>query len=102
LKEYTLKFGLHYKINIWHVIYQDRYKFKADCNPELYMGSIDIHTHKRYIYPITEQDYITSMGYEVNPNLSYSRLCPKCKKKFQLTEEDINHYIVLAKFGIKI
>lgn len=102
MKEYTLKFGLHYKMNIWHVIRQEKDVFKSDCNPELYMGSINILAHERYIYPIIDKHFIINMGYTVNYNLSYDRICPTCRKKFQLTEEDINYYIVLAKLGVKI
>jgi len=105
MKEYTLKFGMHYKINTWHVIHtlQDN-RLISSCTSNIYMGSSNRIKEDAYIYPIANEHYgkYYSYGLKTDYNLSFNRICPKCKKKFQLTKEDINHYIVLAKFGIKI
>jgi len=104
LKEYTLKFGLHYKINTWHVCksYNKYKQYLADCNSNIFMGHIETEP-KYYIHPIKKSLWSEiEINLNKNINLNYKNICKKCKKKFQLTEEDINHYIVLAKFGIKI
>ncbi len=55
-----------------------------------------------YIHPITHSLYLKKEIPDNNINLNYEKLCSKCKKKFKVTKEDINHYIVLAKFKVKI
>jgi len=103
LKEYKLKFGLEYSWRKWHVVVHDNEYFIADCDSSIYMGFIKEEPDK-YIYPLVQSLY--SERELDNPDnsikLSYKKLCPKCKKKFKVTQEDINHYLVLAKFGIKV
>ncbi len=112
MKKYNLKFGLYYKYNEWHVCIKDlNYSgdYAAYCNSDIYMGFVEnkpseyIHPIKRPIFTNFDKQIISTLDKAgININLTYNRLCPKCKKKFQLTEEDINHYLVLAKFGIKV
>ena len=100
MKNYNLKFGLQYKNNTWHVVSQENEDaLMADCNKTILMGRLLYSDSNYYIYPIEK---VISITYSVNTQLSYNRLCSKCKKKFNLTQEDINHYIVLAKLKVKI
>lgn len=103
MKEYTLKFGMYYKMNIWHVIHKTGNRLASDCDSQIFMGLTDLTvTMEYYIYPIAVKNRKYGDTYNTDYNLSYNRICPTCKKKFQLTKKDINHYIVLAKLGIKI
>lgn len=100
MKEYNLKFGLEYYKSKWHVVDSTHTTslYISDCNDCIPMGYINFDP-SQYIYPITD---IIGTSYKVDSQLKYKNLCKKCRIKHQLTEEDINHYIVLAKFGIKI
>ena len=102
MKNYNLKFGLQYTGNIWHII--KKYSkhngefLASDCNDAIWMGhSSETYTH--YIYQIKNP---IDVGCVIDTQLSYKNLCCKCRNKYNLTQEDINHYIVLAKFKVKI
>ncbi len=100
MKNYNLKFGLQYKNNTWHVIKKDKPYFVAYCNINILMGHlVYAYGPDYYIYPIKE---LIKVGYNINKQLSFNNICHKCKKKFKVTQEDINHYIVLAKLKVKI
>ncbi len=100
MKNYNLKFGLQYKNNIWHVtISSNKTQLAADCMSSIFMGDIKDEP-RNYIHPILHSLYSREEIHNID--LNYKNLCLKCKKKFNLTQEDINHYIVLAKFKVKI
>ena len=104
MKTYNLKFGLYYKYNNWHVCIKatdesGHEEYIADCDSSVFMGYIDEHPSK-YIHPIEHSLRAGETETELNINLTYKRLCPQCKSKYNLTQKDINHYLVLAKFGI--
>ena len=99
MKEYKLKFGLQYKNSLWHVVKDFGIEdFSSDCNDQIWMGHLSVE-QKQHIHPIINP---IEVNYSIDTQLSYKKLCPKCKKKFKVTKEDINHYLVLAKFGIKV
>ena len=102
MKEFKLKFGLQYFSNTWHVT--KRFKYEKEylqlisiCRHRIHMGYAN-DNFNHYIYPI--DNYIKST-YTVDSQLTYRNLCKECKKKHHLTEEDINHYIIRGKLGIK-
>ncbi len=100
MKNYNLKFGLQYKNNTWHVVKKNISVFVSACSKDIWMGNLLYGTDtSHYIYPIKN---IIETSFNIDLQLSLSNLCPKCKKKFNLSEKDINHYIVLAKFKVKI
>ena len=97
MKEFKLKFGLQYATNTWHVTKKFGSKKFSICNSKIPMG-YEKPNLNNYIYPI--DNYIESR-FTVDSQLTYRNLCKECKKKHHLTEEDINHYIIRGKLGIK-
>ena len=98
MKEYKLKFGVYAAKNEWHVARSLMPNiYSSDCKIYFYFGNKDAKNN--FLHPLS--DFHTKGHLKTKP-LHYDLMCKLCLKKFKLTQEDINHYIVLAKFGIKI